>query len=259
MNQNMDSAAPLGRFVWHDLMTTDVAAATSFYTGLFPEWNITTLPMEGGFDYHMLSTAGGEVGGMLELDEALGFPSHWISYLAVADCDTAIARVEQLGGACVLPVMEIASIGRMAIVHDGQGAYFKLFQMEFPRQLPEQPGVGQICGNELLTTDAGAAASFYGELCGWESQGVELPGIGPATLFKLNDIHCGRAVSIPQESEAPSNWLPYLAVDNTDARAARVAELGGPTYVEPRDIGTEGRFSIHADPTGAAFAIMQSM
>jgi predicted enzyme related to lactoylglutathione lyase len=68
----MDSAAPLGRFVWHDLMTTDVAAATSFYTGLFPEWTITTLPMEGGFDYHMIGTAGGEVGGMLELDEALG-------------------------------------------------------------------------------------------------------------------------------------------------------------------------------------------
>lgn len=254
----MDSAAPLNRFVWHDLMTTDVAAATSFYTGLFPEWSISTLPMEGGFNYHMLSTPTGEVGGMLELDEALGFPSHWISYLAVADCDAAVARVEQLGGACVLPVMELPSIGRMAIVHDGQGAHFKLFQMEFPRQLPEKPGTGQVCGNELLTTDMSEACSFYKELCGWESHPVELPGIGPATIFKLGDADCGRAVSIPQESDAPSNWLPYLAVDETDTRAARVDELGGATYVEPRDIGTESRFSIHADPTGAAFGIMQT-
>ena len=82
-------ADTLGRFVWHDLMTTDVEAATSFYTALFPEWRINTVPMEGGFDYHMIGAAGANVGGMLLLDEALGFPSHWISYVAVEDCDAA--------------------------------------------------------------------------------------------------------------------------------------------------------------------------
>ena len=84
----------LGRFVWHDLMTTDVEAATSFYTALFPDWRINIVPMEGGYDYHMIGAGGTNVGGMLLLDEALGFPSHWISYVAVEDCDATVARLE---------------------------------------------------------------------------------------------------------------------------------------------------------------------
>ena len=249
----------LGRFVWHDLMTTDVEAATSFYTALFPDWRINIVPMEGGYDYHMIGAGGTNVGGMLLLDEALGFPSHWISYVAVEDCDATVARLEQLGGACVLPTMEIASVGRFAIVRDAQGAHFKLFQMEFAQELPARPAIGQFCWDELLTSDIQAARAMYSELLGWESAEVEMPGLGTYTLFKNDGTDFAGGMSLPPDSDAPSNWLPYLTVDDTDARAAHVAELGGTTYVEPRDIGGVGRFSVHADPTGAAFAILQPL
>ena len=252
-------ADTLGRFVWHDLMTTDVEAATAFYTELFPDWRINTVPMEGGFDYHMVGTAGDNVCGILELDEALGFPSHWISYVAVEDCDAAVARLEQLGGTCVLPTMEIASIGKFAIVHDAQGAHFKFFQMEIPPTLPERPAVGQFCWDELLTSEIEAARTMYSELFGWESADVEMAGLGKYTLFKKDGKDVAGAMALPPGAEAPSNWLPYLTVGNADASAACAEKNGGQTYVEPQDIEGVGRFSVHADPTGAAFAILQPL
>ena len=41
-----------GRFVWHDLMTTDAAKSKEFYGALF-DWQIEERPMQG-FIYHML-------------------------------------------------------------------------------------------------------------------------------------------------------------------------------------------------------------
>ena len=252
-----DTADCLSRFVWHDLMTTDAEAAKSFYTKLFPEWAVNTLPMEGGFSYDMISAGGSDVGGIVSLAGATGIPSHWIGYVAVEDCDATVARVEELGGACVIPAIEIPNVGKFALVHDAQGAHFKPFQMAHPRELPESPTVGQFCWDELLTSDIDVARTLYSELFGWELDVIDMGEMGTYTLFKLNGKEIGGGMTMPPEAEAPPNWLAYLQADDVDARAAKAVELGAATYVEPRDIPHVGRFSVHADPTGAAFALYE--
>jgi hypothetical protein len=248
----------LGRFVWHDLMTTDVDAAKAFYTALFPEWALSTLPMEGGFHYDMIGAGGSDFGGIVSLDGIVGVPSHWIGYVAVEDCDATVAKVEQLGGRCVMPAVEMPNIGKFAVVHDAQGAHFKPFQLAFPRSLPKEPAIGQFCWDELRTSDIAAARSVYCDLFGWESSEVDMGEMGVYVLFKINGMEFAGGMLMPPDTTAPPNWLPYLCTDDIDARAAKAVELGATIFVKPTDIPNAGRFSVHADPTGAAFALIQS-
>jgi predicted enzyme related to lactoylglutathione lyase len=44
-------------------------------------------------------------------------PSHWTTYLAVADCDASMAKVSALGGSVVVPPMD-SPPGRFAVVSD---------------------------------------------------------------------------------------------------------------------------------------------
>jgi len=54
----------------------------------------------------------------------------------------------------------------------------------------------------------------------------------------------------------PSMWGVYFAVDDADATAAKVTELGGAVMMGPMDI-EPGRFAVVADPSGAVFNVMK--
>ena len=60
----------------------------------------------------------------------------------------------------------------------------------------------------------------------------------------------------PEFGPIPSHWMAYVAVEDVDARAARVAELGGKIRVPPTDIPNVGRFCIIDDPTGATISLI---
>jgi predicted enzyme related to lactoylglutathione lyase len=55
----------------------------------------------------------------------------------------------------------------------------------------------------------------------------------------------------------PSHWMPYVAVDDVDAKAAQVKELGGNVCVPPTDIPNVGRFCVINDPTGATISLIK--
>ncbi|MEK6238148.1 MAG: VOC family protein [Planctomycetales bacterium] len=247
-----------GRFVWHDLMTTDVDAALAFYTGLFPEWTVTAMKMEGGFTYRMINSGGLDSGGIVPLESGGEIPSHWISYIAVEDCDAAVQAIEDRGGTCCIPAVDMPDVGRFAVMKDPQGALIKPFQLAFPVDLPEHPAVGQFCWDELATSDREAAKTLYAEVFGWEASDVDMDEQGVYTLFKLGDMDFAGAMDLPPDSKAPPHWTPYLSVDDADARAAMVEELGGKIYVPPKDIPNIGRFSVQADPNGAVFSMIAS-
>jgi uncharacterized protein len=70
-----DAFVQHGAFSWCELMTTDVAAAKSFYTELLG-WSITETPV-GDPPYHIISIGGREIGGIMPIPpRAAGeFPS----------------------------------------------------------------------------------------------------------------------------------------------------------------------------------------
>jgi predicted enzyme related to lactoylglutathione lyase len=56
--------------------------------------------------------------------------------------------------------------------------------------------------------------------------------------------------------EVPSHWLVYFGVDDVDASAKRVMELGGSVAAGPMDF-PGGRLAVVLDPQGAAFGTMR--
>ena len=108
-----------------------------------------------------------------------------------------------------------------------------------------------------MTSDIEAARSGYCDLFGWEFSEADMGEMGTYTLFKINGIDFAGGMKMPPGTEAPPNWLPYLCIDDTDTRTAQAVELGATTHVPPTDIPNAGRFSVLADPTGAAFAMIQ--
>lgn len=126
------------------------------------------------------------------------------------------------------------------------------------------PANGSFCWNELSTTDDEAAIKFYTELLGWElkrSNAVACEG-SDAPPMVYNEIvvdgrHVGGILKMgPEFGEMPSHWMAYVAVEDVDAKARQVWELGGKVRVPPTDIPNVGRFSVVDDPTGATIALI---
>jgi uncharacterized protein len=122
----------------------------------------------------------------------------------------------------------------------------------------KMPANGAFCWNELATTDLDAAQNFYKTLLGWEIKEGAAPGGG----MRYNEIVvAGQSVGGlfqmgPEFGQIPSHWMAYVAVDDVDAKARQVGELGGKVCVPPTDIPNVGRFCVVNDPTGATVALI---
>jgi predicted enzyme related to lactoylglutathione lyase len=126
------------------------------------------------------------------------------------------------------------------------------------------PASGSFCWNELSTTDSDAAIKFYTELLGWEIKKSDAAACeeSEAPPMVYNEIvvggkHLGGIYKMgPEYGGAPSHWMAYVAVEDVDAKAAQVAELGGKVCVPPTDIPNTGRFCVINDPTGAVISLI---
>jgi predicted enzyme related to lactoylglutathione lyase len=112
-----------GAVTWNEFMTRDYEGARTFLAEVF---GYTYTDMSGdGFQYSMIEVDGRTVGGVgsLPAEVPAHVPPHWRVYFAVDDCDAAVAKVEELGGAVLRPPMDMP-YGRHADVADPQGAMF---------------------------------------------------------------------------------------------------------------------------------------
>ena len=111
------SDTPLGRFVWHEVMTTGKDAARSFYPRV-TGWGTST--WNGGDEpYEMWMNGEVPVGGLMDLP-APDVPPCWLVYLSTPDIDATLGKVRDCGGA-VLNEMAVPEVGRFAIIADPQG------------------------------------------------------------------------------------------------------------------------------------------
>jgi predicted enzyme related to lactoylglutathione lyase len=117
---------------------------------------------------------------------------------------------------------------------------------------------GAFHWNEMVTTDLRRSKAFYGKLVGWKTQAMKMPG-GTYTLLLTGDgTPAGGMYKMPAEGKKkmPDQWLPYVAVDDVDAAAARVKKLGGKVMKPPFDIEGVGRICIIVDPGGAGLGLI---
>ena len=129
--QRPEAAPAVGDASWHELMTTDAAAAMKFYQGVFGWRPDEVMDMGPMGKYHMFSRPQGHgmIGGMMNKPpEMANVPPNWQIYFRVADVHAAAERVKQNGGQIVNGPMEVPGGDWVVNAMDPQGAAFGLHQ-----------------------------------------------------------------------------------------------------------------------------------
>jgi predicted enzyme related to lactoylglutathione lyase len=248
----MSNAEIRGRFVWHELMTTDPQAAGAFYAKVLP-WK--TQP-SGMPDYTLWVSGKTQTGGLMAQPESArqaGAPPSWLVYIGTPDVDATTAAAERLGGRVLKAAADIPNVGRFAVLSDPQGAAFAVFT---PGSAPASSAPStDFSWHELATSDLQGALAFYSELFGW----VRGPAhdMGPAGTYQLIE-HGGTQVGgfykLMDASKAPQ-WLTYIQVASVDKAAAAAKAAGGRVTQGPMEVPGGSRIAQILDPQGGAFAV----
>lgn len=261
------SEADRGAFIWYELAVPDPASVRDFYQQV-AGW---TIDMEGqdydGTDHRMIRRAGGGfAGGVLTLTQQMagaGMQPAWTGYLHHPDVDAATRAITDAGGRCLMGPLDMAGVGRMAMLADPQGAAIYLLDPAPPDGDPAARSdafgymqAGHITWNELMTTDPAAAIELYTGLFGWTQEGAMPMGeLGEYRFIQLRGEPIGAIMPLMPQMKR-SCWNFYIAVDDIDRAAKAVTAQGGTLMGEPQEV-PGGSYALNAtDPTGAPIKLV---
>ena len=244
-----------GRFVWYELMTTDIETAKAFYASVVG-WDTR----DAGLAYNLFTVGDAPVTGLMNLPEdarRTGATPHWIGYVAVDDVDAAVGRIKRLGGAVHVPPTNVPNISRFSVVADPQMATLALVKGLKPGQAQsaELDTPGRVAWHELLAADWEKAFAFYGELFGWQKADSHTGMMGTYQGFSAGGKTIGGMLTKPATLPLPF-WLYYFNTDDVQAAAKRVEAGGGQILYGPTAV-PGGAWIVHCtDPQGAIFALL---
>jgi len=247
----------LGRFVWHELMTTDTKAAERFYTTVIG-WTTQAWPQNPS--YTMFLTGERPMAGLMDLPEdarAMGTPPNWLIYIGSPDVDATVHTAVSLGGSILVPPKDIPNVGRFAVLRDPQGAVFAVLTMTgVPPRADDAPPVGDFSWHELAATDWQTACAFYERLFGWKkTESMEMGPAGTYQMFGLDTRSIGGIFNKPPQMPGPPAWLPYIRVTDSKRAASLVAVSAGRIVNGPMEVPGGGWIAQGVDPQGAMFAV----
>jgi uncharacterized protein len=242
-------------FAWYELMTTDMAAARSFY-GSVLGWNARDAATSK-FAYSVFNAGDAPVCGLIELSlegRKMGATPRWVGYVAVDDLDLTVDRLRRLGGAVYVPPTD-TNTGRIAIVADPQGATLALAQglkHDLPPSEAEQ--LGRVGWHELLAGEWKAAFAFYHELFGWQRTQSGVGSLESYQLLSAGGRTLGGMFNKLPIAPIPF-WLYYFNVPDIAVATDRVIAGGGRTVQGPNQLPDGGWIACCVDPQGAMFAV----
>jgi uncharacterized protein len=264
---------------WVDTSQPDPAAAVEFYGSLFGWEFEDVMPPGSEGTYSIGRLHGGDVAAVGSIPEAAPPMAVWNTYVWVASADETAAKVREAGGRVAIEPFDVMDAGRMAVFTDPEGSAFCVWQAKKHKGARVINEAGTLNFNGLSTRDVESAKSFYRSVFGWETLalagGAEmwtLPGYGdylerdnPGLRKQVAEVG-GPAgfedvvASInpigEDQPDVPAHWSVTFAVDDADATADKVAELGGKVAVPPFDAPWV-RMAVLADPQGATFIASQ--
>jgi uncharacterized protein len=248
----------VGKVVFVELVTPDLAAAMQFYAGLF-NWTFRDIPGDG-IKYAEASLDGRPVAGLVQRDVPAGEHRQpaWLTFIATRDVDTTEQLAVQHGAKVLFEPHSIPDRGREAIFADPQGAVFAVVASSSgdPPDLLAEPG--EWIWSSLMTTDPDTDAAFYQTLFDYEIFELPAPDGAEHLLFASDNYARASANALPaNRPNAHPNWLNYIRVDDAVAMAAKVVTLGGRVLVEPRVDRHGGKVAVVADPLGAPFGLLE--
>ena len=249
-----------GKFVWHDLTTTDVEAAETFYSDVIG-WTVADSGMTHQ-KYMLFSQGSSMVAGLMATPPemaAQGVPPCWTGHIAVEDVDEYAGKVEAAGGRIRRPPTDIPNIGRFCVVEDPHGAVFILFKGNgTPPPDPVLNTPGFVGWNELHSADLATAWPFYESLFGWKN--LSEFDMGPMGIYRMfapvgqTSAVGGMMTKMPQ-TPGPF-WLYYFNVASVAAAIEKAKEGGGQLIMGPHQVPGGQWIAQFLDPQGAIFAVV---
>lgn len=248
-----------GRFLWHELMTTDVASAKKFY-GTVVGWTAET-DKDAVPGYEIWKMGDRMTGGLMTLPEearAMDVPPHWMLYIGSDDPKATIAQALDAGAETIRPLEKLPDGLSFALLRDPQGGYFSVMHSEMHSTYEEDPDapaeIGDFSWHELGTSDYEAAWKFYHDLFGWKlGEDVDMkPGIYRTFMAST---HTGGGMYTVSPEMGPPAWMGYIRVKNLDESLQHCKDLGGKILNGPMEVPGGDRVGNCIDPQGAMFSL----
>jgi predicted enzyme related to lactoylglutathione lyase len=243
---------------WVSLLARDPAASRRFYGELFGWQYEYDEERWGAYAYAV--TGGVRVAGIGSLPDQWGGAPTWTVFFGTEDIDAAAQRVgEHLGTVGIGPVDFAA--GRIAVAVDPGNAVFGLWQGE-PGPARRLRMSGAPAWIEL-STDAFAAAIFYGGVLDWDSRDgrrLDVFWENERVVLRADGRRIAALGTAKPSPAAPARrpaWCVYFSVDDAARAAERAQRLGG-TLVAPVQSTPYGDVTQLRDPQGAQFFLISS-
>ncbi|MEX2177664.1 MAG: VOC family protein [Gemmatimonadaceae bacterium] len=134
-----DGTRTPGRFVWHELITTNPDAAFQFYSGMFGWVKTNDFDMGPNGKYQMYGHGTAEYGGIYKLSPEWGASApQWICYAHVPDVRKATTAAARAGAKVMIDYMEVPGGDIIGMMTDPQGALFAVHQQP-AKPAPKKP------------------------------------------------------------------------------------------------------------------------
>jgi len=116
---------------------------------------------------------------------------------------------------------------------------------------------GHFVWRELHTPDPPKSLAFLGEVLGYRSQPVPMPGGGTYNMLSIGGKPAGGLMRSPLEGVPPA-WSLCVSVADVDASLAKALDAGGKVLAPPMDVEGMGRYGTIADPTGGVVSVWRA-
>ncbi|MEM6386704.1 MAG: VOC family protein [Pseudomonadota bacterium] len=252
-------------FVFTDLSSYDTAASCGFYGEVFgwETYDMGKASAEPGdrfgmdeVNYHIATLGSKATAGIFDMPpffQKIKMPPFWMSYLAVDDIDSVVARAKTIEGVIIDVEPTPFGDGIMALIRDPLGAGFTCYDGPSIESKGDGSEYGRMVWNELITSSIDKVEHFYREVLGLNVvPDAEFQG----TRAKLVNQQ-GEVVAGIQEVDASLRgekvyWVPFFSVDSLSAFASRASAAGGQMLSE--DQGS----ALFYDNTKAAFGVTET-
>ena len=226
----------VGKVVWADLTTPDLAASKRFYGGLFG-WTFRDI-RAGEKGYSVALLEGTPVAGLFQHATPSGERRRpaWVGFVAVRDVEAVKKTALESGATLLFGPRTFPQRGTQATISDPEGAVFAVLASSSgdPGDFLAAPGAW--IWSSLIARDPDKEAGFYQTLFGYDVFDLDdAADPGPGHLILSSDDYARASVNpLPADAVRRSpRWVHFVRVVDAADAAARAAALGGRVVVQP--------------------------
>lgn len=258
LNKPASTEHHVGKVIWVDLATPDLASAKKFYSGLFG-WTFRDIHT-GKTDYSVASLGDRPVAGLVHRLVPPAEPKRpaWLAFISVRDVDAAQRTALERGAKVISGPKTYPHRGRQAVLADPEGAVFAILASGSGDPPDFLVAPGEWIWSSLLARKPDTEAAFYQAVFGYEV--FDVPSEDDLEHDILSSDDFARASVNPLPGDSPRrhpHWLNFVRVVDAVDAAAKAVALGGRVLVEPHADRHGGKVAVVADPAGARFGLME--